>query len=189
VGRRQAQLTSLYLDPLQLKAMEQLIAGLVPGLPDEVRGQILDRAEGIPLYAVETVRMLLDRGALVEDGAVYRPTGPIVSLDVPETLHALIAARLDGLPAEERTMLQDAAVVGKTFTPRALASLSGLSERELEPHLASLARKEVIAVQADPRSPEHGQYGFLQDLVRPRCLRDAFKARAACATSRRGCLS
>jgi len=163
-GRR--NFTSLYLDPLPVAAMEQLLTGLVPGLPDEVREQILDRAEGIPLYAVETVRMLLDRGALVEDGAVYRPSGPIVSLDVPETLHALIAARLDGLPAEERSLLQDAAVVGKTFMPRALVSLSGLSERELEPLLLSLARKEVIAVQADPRSPEHGQYGFLQDLVR-----------------------
>src|SRR5205085_5088591 len=133
---------------------------------EEVRAQILDRAEGIPLYAVETVRMLLDRGELVEDGAVYRPTGPIASLDVPETLHALIAARLDGLRPEERRVLQDAAVIGKTFMPRALAALSGLSEDELRPLLSSLVRKEVIALQADPRSPEHGQYGFLQDLVR-----------------------
>ena len=51
--------------------MEELVAGLVPGLPEEVRDQIRDRAEGIPLYAVETVRMLLDRGLLVrEDGAL-----------------------------------------------------------------------------------------------------------------------
>ena len=163
-GRR--NFTSLYLEPLPVAAMEQLLTGLVPGLPEEVRAQILDRAEGIPLYAVETVRMLLDRGALVEDGAVYRPTGPIASLDVPETLHALIAARLDGLRPEERSVLQDAAVIGKTFMPRALAALSGLSEDELQPLLSSLVRKEVIALQADPRSPEHGQYGFLQDLVR-----------------------
>ena len=63
-------------------------------------------------------------------------------------------------------MLQDAAVLGKTFTKRALAALSGLADEALEPLLASLVRKEVLAVQADPRSPEHGQYGFLQDLVR-----------------------
>ena len=163
-GRR--NFTSLYLEPLPVAAMEQLLSGLVPGLPEEVRAQILDRAEGIPLYAVETVRMLLDRGALVEDGAVYRPTRPIESLDVPETLHALIAARLDGLRPEERRVLQDAAVIGKTFMRRSLAALSGLPEDELEPLLSSLVRKEVIALQADPRSPEHGQYGFLQDLVR-----------------------
>ena len=146
--------------------MEELLTGLVPGLPEEVRRQILDRAEGIPLYAVETVRMLLDRGLLVREGSVYRPEGMIGALDVPETLHALIAARLDGLPPEERRVLQDAAVLGKTFTKRALAALSGLTDDAIEPLLTALVRKEVLAVQADPRSPEHGQYGFLQDLVR-----------------------
>ncbi len=163
-GRR--NFTSLYLEPLPADAMEELLTGLVPGLPEEVRSQILERAEGIPLYAVETVRMLLDRGLLVQEGAVYRPAAKIDALEVPETLHALIAARLDGLPPEERRVLQDAAVLGKTFTKRALAALSALSDEALEPLLASLVRKEVLGVQADPRSPEHGQYGFLQDLVR-----------------------
>jgi class 3 adenylate cyclase/tetratricopeptide (TPR) repeat protein len=163
-GRR--NFTSLYLEPLPAAAMEALLSGLVPGLPDEVRNQILERAEGVPLYAVETVRMLLDRGALVQDGPVYRPAGPIEALEVPETLHALIAARLDGLSANERRALQDAAVLGKTFSKSALAGLSGLGADELEPLLTSLVRKEVLAVQADPRSPEHGQYSFLQDLIR-----------------------
>ena len=146
--------------------MQNLLAGLVPGLPDDLRSQILARAEGIPLYAVETVRMLLDRGALVQDGPVYRLTGAVGALEVPETLHALIAARLDGLPAEERRVIQDAAVLGKTFTKQALAALGGLAEAEIEPLLSSLTRKEVLGVQSDPRSPEHGQYGFLQDLLR-----------------------
>src|SRR5204862_2062153 len=146
-GRR--NFTPLYLEPLAPAAMEQLLSGLVPGLPEEVRGQILERAEGIPLYAVETVRMLLDRGALVQDGPVYRPGGPIAELDVPETLHALIAARLDGLASEERRVLQDAAVLGKTFTKRALSELSGLNNAELEPLLRGLMRKEILAIQAD----------------------------------------
>jgi tetratricopeptide (TPR) repeat protein len=165
-GAGHRNFSSIYLEPLSPEAMEQLLAGLVPGLPGELRTQILTRAEGIPLYAVETVRMLLDRGALIQDGPVYQPTGTIESLEVPETLHALIAARLDGLPAAERRVVQDAAVLGKTFTIQALASLTDLPEGELEPTLSSLARKEVFGVQADPRSPEHGQYGFLQDLLR-----------------------
>ncbi len=164
-GAGQRSFTSLYLEPLSQQAMEELLAGLVPGLPDTLREQILARAEGVPLYAVETVRMLLDRGALVQEGSVYRPVGEIGSLEVPETLHALIAARLDGLSPEERRLLQDAAVLGKTFTNDALAALAG-SETAIEPLLTSLVRKEVLGVQADPRSPEHGQYGFLQDLVR-----------------------
>jgi predicted ATPase len=164
-GAGQRSFTSLYLEPLSSQAMEELLTGLVPGLPAEVRDRILARAEGVPLYAVETVRMLLDRGLLVQEGTAYRLTGPVESLEVPETLHALIAARLDGLTAEERRLLQAAAVLGKTFTRDALAALAG-ADAEIEPLLTALVRKEVLGVQADPRSPEHGQYGFLQDLVR-----------------------
>jgi class 3 adenylate cyclase/predicted ATPase len=163
-GRR--TFSSLYLEPLSEQSMQDLLAGLVPGLPEGLRAQILTRAEGVPLYAVETVRMLLDRGLLVQEGSVYRPVGPIETLEVPETLQALIAARLDGLATEERRLLQDGAVLGKTFTRQALAALSGLDEQQLEPLLVGLVRKEVLSIQADPRSPEHGQYGFLQDLVR-----------------------
>jgi class 3 adenylate cyclase/tetratricopeptide (TPR) repeat protein len=163
---RKRNATTLYLEPLTADAMHQLLAGLVPGLPDELAKRILDRAEGIPLYAVETVRMLLDRGLLVQEGNSYRHTGTIESLDVPETLHALIAARLDGLDQGERRLLQDASVLGKTFTQDGLAALMSEPEERLEPLLASLVRKEVLGIQADPRSPERGQYGFLQDLVK-----------------------
>jgi tetratricopeptide (TPR) repeat protein len=110
--------------------------------------------------------MLLDRGLLVQEGSVYRPVGAIETLEVPETLQALIAARLDGLAPEERRLLQDGAVWGKTFTREALSAISGVDDSQLEPLLTGLVRKEVLSIQADPRSPEHGQYGFLQDLVR-----------------------
>ncbi|MGZ4408439.1 MAG: AAA family ATPase [Gaiellaceae bacterium] len=165
-GAGQRNFSALYLEPLAEQAMEELLDGLVPGLPEELRDQILARAQGVPLYAVETVRMLLDRGLLAQEGSVYRPTGETETLEVPETLQALIAARLDGLGVEERRLLQDGAVLGKTFTPAALAVLADVPELELEPLLAGLVRKEVLGLQSDPRSPERGQYGFLQDLVR-----------------------
>ena len=165
-GAGHRNFTSLHLGPLAEAAMIELLDGFVPGLPEELREQILARAEGVPLYAVETVRMLLDRGLLVQEGSIYRPTGEIPSLEVPETLHGLVASRLDGLPPEERRLLQDAAVLGKTFTRQGLAAVGGIAEPDLDPLLASLARKEILGVQADPTSPEHGQYGFLQDLVR-----------------------
>jgi class 3 adenylate cyclase/tetratricopeptide (TPR) repeat protein len=164
-GAGQRSFTSIYLEPLPEQAMQALLEGLVPGLPDSLRDQILSRAEGVPLYAVETVRMLLDRGLLVQEGSAYRLAGTVEALEVPETLHALIAARLDGLSPEERKLLEDASVLGKTFTRDALAALS-FDDEQLEPLLQSLVRKEVLGLQADPRSPEHGQYGFLQDLVR-----------------------
>src|SRR5204863_222042 len=82
-------------------------------------------AEGIPLYAVETVRMLQDRGLLVAEDARYVVAGDVTDLEVPETLHALVASRLDGLLAEERSLLQDASVLGQTFSAAAVAALSG----------------------------------------------------------------
>jgi class 3 adenylate cyclase/tetratricopeptide (TPR) repeat protein len=165
-GAGHRHFTSLYLEPLSEQAMEELLAGLVPGLPVSLRDQILARAEGVPLYAVETVRMLLDRGLLVEEGSAYRVAGEVESLEVPETLHALIAARLDGLSPEERKLLGDAAVLGKTFTPDALSALAGIDRGRLDELLTGLVRREVLGLQSDPRSPEQGQYGFLQDLLR-----------------------
>jgi predicted ATPase/class 3 adenylate cyclase len=165
-GAGKRNFTSMFLEPLQAPAMEQLLDGLVPGLPDELREQILQRAEGVPLYAVETVRMLLDRGLLERAGSVYKLTGPVEDLDVPQSLHGLIAARLDGLRPEARRALQDAAVLGKTFTVQALAAISSMPPEQLEPLLDELVRKEVLSRQMDPRSPERGQYGFLQDLVK-----------------------
>jgi len=165
-GAGQRNFTSTFLEPLPRAAMEELLGGLVPGLPEELCDRILERAEGVPLYAVETVRMLLDRGLLVQEESAYRLAGPVEELEVPETLQALIAARLDGLSTEERRLLQDGAVLGKTFSKQSLAGLSGVPAETVDELLAALVRKEVLNVQADPRSPEHGQYGFLQDLVR-----------------------
>jgi class 3 adenylate cyclase/tetratricopeptide (TPR) repeat protein len=163
-GKRNS--SSLYLEPLETGEMNTLLSGLVPGLPEELRSRMRERAEGMPLSAVETVRMLLDRGLVVERDHSYIPAGPIETLEVPETLQALVAARLDGLGSEERRLLQSAAVLGKTFTVEALATLVGRSPEDVEPALAGLAGKEMLSLTADPLSPERGQYGFLQDMVR-----------------------
>jgi predicted ATPase/class 3 adenylate cyclase len=165
-GAGKRSFTSLYLEPLSEQAMDELLGGLVPGLPRDLHSAILERAAGVPLYAVETVRMLLDRALLEQDGSIYRPTGRIEALEVPQTLHALIAARLDGLTPDERRLVQDGSVLGKTFTRQGVETLTGLRKEELDPLLSSLVRKEVLSIQADPRSPERGQYSFLQDIVR-----------------------
>ncbi|MGB9111444.1 MAG: adenylate/guanylate cyclase domain-containing protein [Acidimicrobiales bacterium] len=165
-GAAHRNFTSISLEPLSPTAMRDLISGLVPGLPSETRERILERSEGIPLYAVETIRMLIDRGLLVADEGSYRPVGPIEALDIPETLQALIAARLDGLTDTERRLIQEAAVLGKTFTKEGVAHLTGITADALVEALDALIRKELIAVQSDPRSPERGHYSFIQDMVR-----------------------
>ena len=165
-GTGKRGLSSLYLDPLSPDAMSQLLDGLVPGLPAELSARIRERAAGIPLYAVETVRMLLDRGLVVEEGGRFRATGSLDALEVPESLHALIAARLDSLSASERQLLQDAAVLGKSFSAHAITAVSGVEPAEVTRVLSSLVNKDLLAIQSDPRSPERGQYVFVQDLVR-----------------------
>jgi len=165
-GAAKRGLTSQYLEPLSPEVMERLLDGLVPGLPADLSARIRERAAGIPLYAVETVRMLLDRGLLVEEGGTFRAQGSLESLEVPESLHALIAARLDSLAPAERQLLQDAAVLGKSFTAHALRAVTAIAGSELDQALSSLVDKDLLTMQSDPRSPERGQYVFVQDLVR-----------------------
>ncbi|HEX6489053.1 MAG TPA: adenylate/guanylate cyclase domain-containing protein [Candidatus Dormibacteraeota bacterium] len=166
VGRGRRNATSLYLEPLPRETMGQLLDGLVPGLPSALRTAILERSEGVPLYAVEMVRMLLAQGVLAHDGGSIRIVQADADLRVPDTLHSLIAARLDELSADERRLLQVASVLGKTFRKESLPALIDLPESRIDELLSGLLRKDVLSLQADPRSPERGQYGFIQDLIR-----------------------
>ena len=165
-GAGKRNFVSLYLEPLPETAMRELLAGLVPGLPARAAKVIVDRADGIPLYAVETVRMLVAEGRLVLEDGAYRPIGDLSTLAVPETLTALIASRLDALDQADRTLVSDAAVLGQSFTITGLAAISSIPEAELEPRLRALVKRELLVLDADPRSPERGQYGFVQALIR-----------------------
>ncbi|MGH2416853.1 MAG: adenylate/guanylate cyclase domain-containing protein [Candidatus Limnocylindria bacterium] len=163
-GRR--SFTSLVLEPLDQVSMRELLAGLVPGLPSAAVDRILERADGIPLYAVETVRMLVSEGLLSTDEGTYRPVGDLSQLSVPPSLHALIASRLDGLDAADRSLLQAGSVIGKSFSIPAIAAVSGQTNEEVTPRLRTLVRRELLTLEADPRSPEQGQYAFVQGLIR-----------------------
>ena len=160
--------TSIRVEPLSVTEMQTLLLGLVPGLADDVLAAIVGRAEGVPLYAVETLRMLIDRGVLAWEAEAgrYVLVADLPTLSIPETLHALIAARLDALPAAERSLLSDASVLGLTFTVRSLEAVSGLEGEALTAELDRLARHEVLLLDADPLSPERGQYKFVQGVVR-----------------------
>ena len=89
--------TTLTLDPLDPASMDALVDALVPGMPPAARATITGQAQGIPLFAVETVRSLIDRDIVQPIEGVYRLVGEIGELAVPDSLHALLAARLDAL--------------------------------------------------------------------------------------------
>ncbi|HEY2917327.1 MAG TPA: adenylate/guanylate cyclase domain-containing protein [Candidatus Limnocylindrales bacterium] len=164
-GRR--NFLALDLGPLDHGAMRELLTAFVPGLPESATRSIIERAEGIPLYAVETIRMLVAEGRLRDrEGGGFEPAGELGELAIPETLHALIAARLDSLDPAERALAQDAAVLGQSFTPAGLAAVSGLPPQELEARLRVLVRSDLLREELDPRSAERGQYAFVQALIR-----------------------
>ena len=165
-GAGKRNFTSIYLEPLPEAAMRELLAGLVPGLPESAVRTVVARADGVPLYAVETVRMLVAEGRITLADGVYQPSGDLTDLAIPETLTALIASRLDGLEPTDRALVADAAVLGQSFTVAGLAAVSGIDAADLEQRLPAFARRELVRLQADPRSPERGQYVFVQALVR-----------------------
>jgi class 3 adenylate cyclase len=158
--------TTIALEPLADEPMGELLRGLVPGLPDDAVAAIVARAEGVPLYAVETVRMLLDRGQLVSSDGRYTLAEPIDRLAVPETLHALVAARIDANTPEDRSLLADGAVLGQSFTLAGIAGMTGRPEDSVVDGLDRLVRRELLIRDDDPRSPERGQYRFVQAVVR-----------------------
>ncbi len=165
-GAGKRNFVSMYLDPLPEADMRELLAGLVPGLPEAAAATIVARADGIPLYAVETVRTLIAEGQLVREGDVLVPRGDLTKLSVPDTLTALIASRLDSLDETDRRLVHDAAVLGQSFSLSALSAVAAMPEEELEPRLTALGRRELIHREMDPRSPERGQYEFVQALIR-----------------------
>ena len=162
-GRNRVTLT---LDPLDAASMDQLVDALVPGMLPPVRSKITRHAEGVPLFAVETVRSLIDRDIVQPVEGVYRLVGDIGALAVPDSLHALLAARLDALNPPVRRLIADAAVLGTTFPAEALLAVSGQDEDAVRAGLADLVRREVLTVSADPLSPERGSYQFAQDMLR-----------------------
>ncbi|MGD8486147.1 MAG: AAA family ATPase, partial [Chloroflexota bacterium] len=159
--------TTIGLEPLTDANMRELLLGLVPDLTAATIKAILARADGIPLYAVETVRMLVSDGRLEANGdGTFRPAGDLGELAMPDSLRALIASRLDALDEVDRTLLQDAAVLGKTFAADALAAIYDQDQATLEARLRSLTKREILEISVDPLSPERGQYGFVQSVIR-----------------------
>ncbi|HET7028137.1 MAG TPA: AAA family ATPase [Candidatus Limnocylindrales bacterium] len=156
-GQSSRNTVLVHLEPLTADEMRELLEGLAPDLDAELVDGVVRRAEGVPLYALELVRMLAG-----SDGT----GGADVALAIPPSLRALVAARLDGQDPTDRSLLQDAAVLGQAFTLSALSAVSGRDVEDLDRRLSALVRREFLVRDVDPRSPERGQYAFVQGVVR-----------------------
>ncbi|MFN2562894.1 MAG: adenylate/guanylate cyclase domain-containing protein [Jatrophihabitans sp.] len=162
------------LETLSRGDIAGLLDSLVEGLPADARDALIERAEGNPLYAIETVRAMNDQGLTAggptrKPGAVRLATGvdaaALAALAAPASLQVLVASRLDLLPAPERAVLATASVLGHTFSLAALAAISGRSD-ELPTVLRMLVGRDLLTTITDRLSSEEGQYAFVQTVVR-----------------------
>jgi predicted ATPase len=159
--------TTLSLSPLTREDTARLVAALLEQavLPADLQASLLARAEGNPLYAEEYVRMLQDRGFLRRDDGAWRFEGSD-DLPLPESVQGIVAARLDSLSHEEKTLAQDAAVIGKVFWAGAVAAVGGKERGAIEEWLHALSRKEFVRRERRSSVAGEEQYIFLHVLVR-----------------------
>ncbi|MGH2357861.1 MAG: adenylate/guanylate cyclase domain-containing protein [Candidatus Limnocylindria bacterium] len=123
-------LTEIRLEPLSEADSRTLVANLleIESLPDNVREVILSRAEGNPFFVEEVVRMLIERGVIVARGAQWVATADVGAVEIPETLHGLLLARIDQLPESAKRSLRVAAVIGRQFPLRVLERIVDAAE-------------------------------------------------------------
>ena len=157
-GRRNA--TTIALEPLSQDETRQLVTALLPGGngngangSTELVPQVAERSAGNPLFAEEMVNRIREEG----------------SQDVqtlPETVHAVLAARLDSLSAPERRVLQHASVVGQTFWEGSLAGIEQEEGIDLQEALMALQEKDLVVPSAGSRLAGEHEYAFKHVLIR-----------------------
>ena len=157
--------TLVTLSPLAEADMHALLAGLVAQLPAEAAAAIEAQAEGIPLFAVETVRSLIDQEVVVASSEGYSLAGDLGELAVPESLHALLAARLDALDPVARSLAAAAAVIAGPFMADTLVAVAAIEPDLVHAGLKELTRRDVLQVSADVLSPQIGSYSFTHGLL------------------------
>ncbi len=163
-GRR--GVISLRLGPIPDDFMRQLLEGVMGELEHDLQRDIIDRAAGVPLYAVELTRALIGAGETFKVEGKTASHTDLEDFGIPETLQLLIGSRIDRLDTDEQTTLLDAAVLGHAFSLPGLAAATGRRESILQPNLDALVDQELIEPIRDPRSPLRGGYRFVQKLVR-----------------------
>ena len=159
--------TPINLAPLSEEETARLVSALLETtvIPAELQQPVLDRAGGNPLYAEEFVRLLKDRNLLVQKGASWGLRGG-AEVPFPESVQALISARLDTLPPDSKSMLADAAVVGKVFWAGAIAQMGVRDLAEVSGTLRELSRKELVRPARRSSIEGEAEYAFWHVLAR-----------------------
>ncbi len=159
----------LAIEPLAADESGALLGQLlhVEELPHSVRATILQKSDGNPFFLEEVLRSLIDSGHVVRENGHWRATREIVDVSIPDTLAGVLGARIDRLPDPTKRVAQTAAVLGRIFPYRALATVCRAASPpdridNVDPHLGTLTYEELIRVKA--RDPER-EYIFKHALT------------------------
>ena len=136
------------------------------GLSERARAKVVAAAEGNPLFVEQLVSMLIDSGMLRSVDGRWEPTGDLSGIAIPPTIHALLAARLDQLPEDERAVVDPASVIGLVFVQAAVQAIVDDEVRsEVPVHLMALEQRQLVRHQA-PAEEEALQYRFAHLMIR-----------------------
>jgi class 3 adenylate cyclase/tetratricopeptide (TPR) repeat protein len=138
--------TQLRLDPLPPANADELLRGLLGGHEslEPVKGLLVARTEGNPFFLEECVRTLVETQGLVGDRGSYRLAKPLTTIQVPATVQAVIASRIDRLDQDDKRLLQAAAVIGKDVAFTLLTAIGEMPEEELRHRLTRLQQAEFL---------------------------------------------
>jgi hypothetical protein len=150
------------LQPLSSRDSGVLIEELLAtGVPEALRELLVERAEGNPFFVEELVGMLIDRGILTRDGNGWTVTEPAGEIDVPDSVQALLAARIDLLDPADKEALQTAAVIGRVFWTGAVYELL-----PGEPDFRALEERDFIRLRSGSSIPGQREYAIKHALTR-----------------------
>jgi class 3 adenylate cyclase/tetratricopeptide (TPR) repeat protein len=159
-GAAKQNATALTLAPLDGEKAAQLVSSLLgeDGVPEEVRERVLASAEGNPFFVEELLHMLIEQGALERRGDGWTTADALAELPLPDSIHGVIAARIDLLEADSRDALRRCSVIGRVFWPDA----AGVSER----CVAALGRRDLILQQPTSSMAGMKEFAFKHALTR-----------------------
>jgi predicted ATPase/class 3 adenylate cyclase len=176
-GGDKLKATSIFLEPLSEAECRELITNLLgrAPLPPAAESRIADAAEGNPLFVEEFVAKLVDDALLTREGDRWVASSDLSELPVPSTIHALLAARLDSLPADERAILMTAAVEGLVFHRDAVGQLHPIPDTLLEDGLQALVSRDLIRLDDADFAGEKA-FRFRHGLIRDAAYRSLPKS-------------
>lgn len=173
------EVSSVALRPLSEEQSGALIASLLDAaeLPEELRTEILGKAEGNPFFVEEMLRRLIDEGVLVHDDDGWHVTSDAGSVALPDSIQAVLAARIDALPLPEKRVLQEASVIGRVFWEAPLERAAG--DADIGSVLTALEHKGLILARPTTSIAGQVEYIFKHALVRDVAYASLPKARRA----------